>query len=287
MLCPSFVHIFPNWDPVMTRVGSLSIHWYGVFFAISIVLIWLWMSHRVKFPPFKGEVSPQHVNLFLPMIPLGGVLGGRIGEIIFYQSSRWIENPLTIFYVWEGGLSSHGGSLGILLFTWYFCAKFRLSFLRFLDLTLCAVPIGCFLGRISNFINGELYGRVTDVPWAMVFPNGGPLPRHPSQLYEAALEGVVLFILCNLCISRPYFQTQAGRLSGLAMLVCGVARCLVETVREPDAHMGYFAEFFTMGQILSLPILLGGAYLLWFRKSTWRDSGPAYTPPSPPSSLST
>ena len=194
---------------------------------------------------------------------VGVVLGGRLGYVVFYNPSFYAENPLQIFAVWMGGMSFHGGLLGVTLTIIWFAKRRHLELLRLSDLVSCAVPLGLFFGRIANFINGELFGRVTNVPWAMTFPHGGPLPRHPSQLYEAVLEGIVLFALLAWLAWHKGALQKPGMLTGVYLLGYALARVSIEFVRQPDAQIGFLPFGTTIGQWLSVPMLLGGMYLIW------------------------
>lgn len=197
------------------------------------------------------------------MQSLGSSWGGRIGYVLGYNVAYYFANPLEILYVWNGGMSFHGGFAGMVLSIIFVARKHKISVIAFGDLIAIAAPIGLFFGRIANFINGELYGRITDVPWAFVFPYGGPLPRHPSQLYEALLEGVLLFILIGAAYRKGARQIP-GLMIGLFMTGYAVARILVEFVREPDDHLGFVIGSLTMGQLLSLPMLVIGLYAIYF-----------------------
>ncbi|MEQ8193529.1 MAG: prolipoprotein diacylglyceryl transferase, partial [Rhodospirillales bacterium] len=192
----------------------------------------------------------------------GIILGGRLGFVVFYMPQYYFENPLAIFQVWKGGMSFHGGLIGIIVASVLFVRRRKISFLAFTDLVACAGPIGLFLGRLANFVNGELFGRVTDVPWAMVFPHGGPLPRHPSQLYEAVLEGVVLFLVLFVLRQKESIRRRVGMLSGVFLIGYAAARSIGELFRQPDPQIGLLLGGTTWGQWLSLPMALFGLYLI-------------------------
>ena len=253
---------FLTLDPVLVHLGPLAIRWYGLAYVAGILLGWRWMHRLVEREPFKGAINALDTDQFITWAVMGILLGGRLGYVVFYTPYLLWEDPLRILQVWEGGMSFHGGLLGFALALQMFCRKYKLELFRFMDLTACTASIGIFFGRLANYINGELFGRTTDLPWGMVFPQGGPLPRHPSQLYEAGLEGLTLFLLCNYCIRTPTFQKVPGRVTGLFLTFYALFRILVEWVREPDGHLGYYLEVFTWGQILTLPMLAGGLYLL-------------------------
>src|SRR3546814_719649 len=198
---------------------------------------------------------------FVLWTTLGIVLGGRLGYVLFYNLDMYLADPLQIFVIWRGGMSFHGGLLGVVSATWLFARQRGLPILALGDLIACAAPIGLFFGRIANFINGELYGRPTDLPWAMVFPNGGPMPRHPSQLYEAFLEGVFLFVLLTILAHRPGIYRSPGLLTGIFLTGYGFARFFVEFAREPDAQLGLVLGPYSLGQVLTVPLILLGVYL--------------------------
>jgi len=261
----------PAIDPVAITIGPLQIHWYGVMYLIGFAAAW-WLGRRRSRRP-DIPLQAVHVDDLLFYCALGVVLGGRLGYILFYNFSAFLADPVSLFRVWEGGMSFHGGLLGVLLAAGWFARKHGIRYFALMDFIAPLVPIGLGAGRLGNFINGELWGRVSDVPWAMVFPGAGDLPRHPSQLYEFFLEGVVLFILLWWFSSRP---RPVMSVSGLFAVGYGTFRFLVELVREPDAHLGYLAfDWFTMGQLLSLPLVVAGGVLLLlaYRPSAAKERG--------------
>ena len=228
------------------------------------------MIYLAKRPPHA--LDRRDIDDFIVWATLGVILGGRLGYVLFYRPGFYFDNPLNILTVWQGGMSFHGGLLGMIAATVIFARRRNVHWLAVGDLIVCAAPIGLFFGRIANFINGELYGRVSDVAWAMTFPRGGPLPRHPSQLYEAGLEGLVLFaILAWFALGTNALQRR-GLLSGVFFTGYGIARIIAEMFRQPDAHLGFLAVGATMGQLLSIPVLLGG---LWLIRYARRDTPPA------------
>lgn len=248
--------VYPTIDPVAISLGPISVHWYGLMYLFGFTGAWL--LGRVRAARYGWTAEQVEDLLFYGAI--GVILGGRLGYSLFYDFTNNIEHPLNILKIWQGGMSFHGGLLGVLIAFWLFSRKTGKSYFEISDFIAPMVPIGLFFGRIGNFINGELWGKVSDVPWAMVFPHGGPLPRHPSQLYEAGLEGLVLFVLLWLYSIKP---KPLGAVSGLFLLGYGVFRSIVELVRIPDQQYGYFAfDWLTMGQILSLPMILLGVFIL-------------------------
>ncbi|MBB1334903.1 prolipoprotein diacylglyceryl transferase [Pseudoalteromonas sp. SR44-5] len=253
---------FPEIDPIIFTVGPLSVRWYGLMYLIGFAFA-MWWANRQATKPGSGWTKEEVSDLLFYGM-LGVILGGRIGYVLFYQFSYFLENPLYLFRIDQGGMSFHGGTLGVITAICVFAWTRKKQLLAVGDFVAPLVPVGLLAGRIGNFINGELWGRTTDVPWAMVFPNGGPLARHPSQLYEAFLEGFVLFIILYVFTKKP---RPAGSVGGLFLLCYGVFRFCVEYVREPDAQLGLFADFISMGQILSLPMVIAGlGLIIWAYK---------------------
>ena len=252
---------FPMIDPVMIEVGPFAIRWYALAYISGLVLGWLYLRWLVQRPGW--QLTPLDLDDLLLYVTIGVVLGGRLGYVFFYRPDFYLSHPGEILQVWQGGMSFHGGMLGVIVAMALFAWRRGIAFFEVGDAVAAAVPIGLFFGRIANFINGELYGRATDVPWAMVFPHGGPDPRHPSQLYEAILEGLVLFLILFWVARRPRISETAGLIGGLFLIGYGLARSFVEFFREPDEHLGFLlGGSITMGQILSLPMILIGLALL-------------------------
>lgn len=252
---------FPAIDPVALELGPVVIRWYSLAYVFGIILGWQYAMRLTS--RTEGRVDRAHVDDFIVWATLGVILGGRLGYVLFYRPGYFLENPAEIIAMWNGGMSFHGGVLGVLAAMWIYCGRKQISRLAFTDLICAAAPIGLFFGRIANFINGELFGRVSDVPWAMVFPRGGPDPRHPSQLYEAALEGLVLFIVLAVLIFGANALRRPGVITGAFFAGYGMARFAVEYVREPDAHLGTLLGIATMGQLLSLPLIAVGLWLMF------------------------
>ncbi len=252
---------FPRIDPNLLEIGPFAIRWYALAYIAGLLLGWRYM---LRLNSSRAHLTTSEViDELLVWAMVGVVLGGRLGYVVFYNLSFYMENPSLVFAVWMGGMSFHGGLLGVTLTIIWFAKRRHLELLRLSDLVSCAVPLGLFFGRIANFINGELFGRVTDVPWAMTFPRGGPLPRHPSQLYEAALEGIVLFALLAWLAWHKGALQKPGMLTGVYLLGYALARALIELVRQPDVQIGFLPLGTTIGQWLSVPMLFGGVYLIW------------------------
>ncbi|MCE4936281.1 prolipoprotein diacylglyceryl transferase [Aliivibrio fischeri] len=250
---------FPHIDPVLIEIGPLAVRWYGLMYLFGFMFA-LWLANKRADKPNSGWTRDQVSDLLFAGF-LGVVIGGRVGYVLFYNFGYFLDNPLYLFEVWTGGMSFHGGLLGVISAMLWYGYKNNRSFFTIADFVAPLVPFGLGAGRLGNFMNGELWGRVTDVPWAMVFPTGGPFPRHPSQLYEFALEGVVLFLILNWFIRKP---RPLGAVSGLFLFGYGTFRFLVEYVRQPDAQLGLFGDWISMGQILSLPMVIGGLLMmLW------------------------
>lgn len=257
---------FPIIDPVAISIGPFAVRWYGLAYLAGLMLGWWYMRSLVSVPALWGAVkrpSIEALDDLLMYAALGIVIGGRIGEVVFYNLPYYSANPAEILKIWQGGMSFHGGLIGAALAGVFFAWRTGVKPLSVFDLMATVVPFGLLFGRIANFINGELWGRVADVPWAMVFPEGGPLARHPSQLYEAALEGALLLVVMAWA-SRRFGFRQPGRLSGLFGIGYGLSRFFVEFFREPDERIGFlFGGWLTTGMLLSLPMVAIGAWLFW------------------------
>jgi phosphatidylglycerol:prolipoprotein diacylglycerol transferase len=255
-----FALVFPNFDPVALSLGPFVIRWYALAYVVGLIVGWryvVWLAAR-----HPGIAAKQEIDDLLLWATLGVLLGGRIGYVLFYNLPYFAQHPAEIFALWQGGMSFHGGLSGVLIAIALFCHLRRLSFLRVGDLVAAAAPIGLFLGRLANFVNGELFGRPTDVPWAMVFPHGGDVPRHPSQLYEAGLEGVILFAVLAAFAVRGRAADRPGLLGGIFLFGYGLCRMVAEFFREPDPQLGFLWGGATMGQLLSIPVALAGIWLI-------------------------
>ncbi len=256
--------VHPEFDPVAIRLGPLAIHWYGLMYLLAFILVIVLGRLYMRRRPELGW-APRDLEDALFYGVLGTILGGRLGYVLFYKPAYYAANPTEILAVWEGGMSFHGGFLGVCLALWFFARKRGWRWLGVTDFIAPLVPLGLAAGRLGNFINGELWGRATDLPWGMVFPQAGDgLPRHPSQLYQFALEGLALFVLVWLYARRP---RPMGAVSAVFLIGYGALRFIAEFTREPDAFLGVLALGLTMGQWLSLPMILAGAGLLaWAHK---------------------
>ena len=267
-LSPLLTLPYPEIDPTAVQIGPVAIRWYALAYIAGLVAGWQYVKRLTPKSPDKQTLTPESIDDFLLWATLGVVLGGRLGYVIFYQPGYFLANPSQIPILWEGGMAFHGGLAGVIVAMILFAWKRGFRFFAIADLVACATPIGLFLGRIANFINGELWGRTApDVPWAMVFPGGGPVPRHPSQLYEALLEGLVLFAVLFVLQRRGSVQ-QVGLLSGVFLIGYGLARFTAEFFRAPDPFLGFLAFGTTMGQLLSIPMIAAGiAIVAWSRKN--------------------
>ncbi len=251
---------FPDIDPVAIEIGPLQIRWYALAYLAGLLLGW-WLARRIVRRP-GWRITAEQLDDLLFYATLGIIIGGRLGYVIFYNPGYYLRNPVEILFLWEGGMSFHGGLVGVLVAVWWCARKHRLSLFEVGDVVAAVAPIGLLLGRIANFINGELWGRPTDLPWAVVFPHAGPEPRHPSQLYEAALEGLLLLLVLQYLAHRPRSRIGEGTLAGVFLLGYGLARIFVEFFREPDPQLGFLFGVITMGQLLSIPLVLAGIWLL-------------------------
>jgi phosphatidylglycerol:prolipoprotein diacylglycerol transferase len=258
---------FPDFDPVLVHLGPFAIRWYALAYIAGILLGWRYAATLLKAPSLwtrrPPPLSVERLDDLILWITLGVIVGGRLGHTLFYTPELIWRDPMEILKVWHGGMSFHGGALGVLLAISLFAWRNRLEVLRVGDLIAASTPIGLFFGRIANFINGELWGRPTTLPWGIIFPGAGPLPRHPSQLYEAALEGLGLFALLAWAVWGKRWTGRRGVIMGLFVLGYGLVRISLENVREPDAYMPHFPLGLTMGMMLSAPMVIGGAWLVW------------------------
>lgn len=261
---------YPDINPVGFHIGPIPIHWYGLLEIISFILATWWLISRGKKTQWRW--TKEEVMDLEYYLSLGAILGGRIGYVLWYDLPYYLGHPTQILAVWDGGMSFHGGLLGVIFAAWLYARRHHRTFMTVLDFIAPAAPIGLGLGRLANFINDQLFGRVSHLPWAIIFPAGGPQPRQPSQIYEFLLEGVLLFLILALYSRRP---RPIGTIGSLFVFFYGVFRFLVEYTRQPDIQLGFVLGPLTMGQILSIPMILVGALLLW-----WAHRG-GFTPETP------
>jgi phosphatidylglycerol---prolipoprotein diacylglyceryl transferase len=253
---------YPNIDPVFLKIGPLEFRWYGLMYVLGLTLGFWYLKNKLK---TSLKLNNDLIWNLMSYITIGVILGGRLGYVLFYNLPYYWQHPLTIFAVWEGGMSFHGGGLGCVLAILIFSLVYKTNFYLVLDFLALGSTIGIGLGRLANFINGELYGRVTNLPWGMIFPNGGEHIRHPSQLYEAFFEGLVLFLILNFLLKKQILKP--GQLFAWFLINYGIFRFFIEFLREPDSQIGLFFNFLSMGQLLSgLMIAGGGLFFFWRNK---------------------
>jgi phosphatidylglycerol:prolipoprotein diacylglycerol transferase len=255
---------FPMIDPVALQIGPLAIRWYALAYIAGLLGGWWLATRLVRAPGLWGRTPPLDatgIDDMLLYAAVGVILGGRLGYVLFYNPAYYLQHPLDALMVWHGGMSFHGGLVGAGAAMWLLARRYKTNPRAVFDIAATVVPIGLFFGRLANFINGELWGRVTDVPWGMVFPDAGPEPRHPSQLYQAGMEGVLLFVLVLLAV-RAGGLKRPGFVTGLFLTGYGIVRIIGEQFRQPDVQLGFLAGGITMGAVLSLPMIALGLYLL-------------------------
>ncbi|MCD4817883.1 MAG: prolipoprotein diacylglyceryl transferase [Candidatus Cloacimonetes bacterium] len=250
---------FPNFSPTIIKLGMFEIRWYALLYIISFIVGHIFLKKFYK--KSNINLSKDQYENWMFQLMLGVIIGGRVGYLLFYNLKYYIYNPLKVFAVWEGGMSFHGGALGVIIFAYFFCRKHKLNFFKMADPAMSLVAVGLGLGRLGNFINAELYGRITNVKWAIIFPNSDGEPRHPSQIYEFLLEGVVLFFLCFFLYQK---KLKDGIVFWAFIASYGIFRFLIEFTREPDAHLGFVLGNFTQGQILSFTMVIVGLIGLLF-----------------------
>ena len=259
-----------NFDPVLIDLYIIEIRWYSLAYIFGILIGWFYAKKIIKRLKNNSSLNDLKIKDFDDLIPylvIGIILGGRLGYVLIYNFDYYIKNLHEIFYIWNGGMSFHGGLIGIIVTTIIFTSIKKIHTFIYLDIISCVAPIVLFLGRISNFINGELYGKITNLPWGVIFPNVGTFARHPSQIYEAILEGIVLFILINFFALKKHLLLKAGYISGLFLIFYSIARIIGENFREPDKHLGYFFNYFSMGVILSFITFFAGCFIIFFIKN--------------------
>ena len=269
---------FPDIGEVAISIGPLAIRWYALAFIFGLIAGWWYIGRLLRQPPHI--MTRAQLSDFFTWAIIGVIVGGRLGFVSFYQAAEYLENPLQIFFVWQGGMSFHGGLLGVVVAVIWFARRRNIPMFALGDLVACAAPIGLLLGRLANFVNGELWGRATDVPWAVIFSKDQlQLARHPSQLYEAGLEGLVLFVVMFVLVRFTKARTRPGLLMGIFLIGYGASRIFVELFREPDAYVGFLASGTTLGQWLSVPMLIAGIYFIYHASSRDpMDRRPSPTP---------
>ena len=251
---------FPNINPVIFSVGPFSVSWYSLSYVFGVLLGWYYANKLIVLYPIG--ITKKHTEDFISWAIIAIIIGGRLGHVLLYDPAKYLANPIEIIKTYEGGMSFHGGIFGLGIAAYLYCRKNHIIFLSFSDILAIVAPIGLFLGRIANFINAELYGRPTNVPWSVIFPYNDGLPRHPSQLYEALLEGLVLFCIMMGFTYKSRSLQHPGKMSGIFLIFYGIFRVFVEFFKEPDIKIGFIFKYFTLGQILCIPMILLGAYLL-------------------------
>ena len=268
--------IIHNFDPVLIDLGFFQIRWYSVAYILGILVGWIYANNIIKLTSnnkydFKQVTTKQFDDLIIYLVA-GIIIGGRLGYIIFYNFEYYIQNLSEIFKLWQGGMSFHGGLVGVIISIIIFSKKSDTNFFKFADIISCVAPIGILLGRMANFINGELYGKITTLPWSIIFPNAGNLPRHPSQIYEAMLEGIVLFLIINYLALKRKLLYKTGFISGSFLIYYSILRIFSESFREPDAHVGLIFDYFSMGTLLSIITFLIGLLIIFFIKKNEQNN---------------
>ena len=259
--------IVHNFDPVFIDLGFFQIKWYSIAYILGIILGWVYAIKIIKIKRDFVIVKPENFDDLILYLIIGIILGGRLGYVFFYNFDYYLQNPLEILIIWYGGMSFHGGLLGVIISTLIFSQNKKINFFSLTDIIACVAPIGIFLGRIANFINGELFGKPSTLPWAVIFPDGGNIARHPSQIYEAILEGVILFILLNFFALKKNMLLKTGYISGFFLIFYSILRIISEYFREPDVHIGYLFFYFSTGTLLSLLSFLAGCLIIFLKKN--------------------
>ena len=262
--------IIHNFDPVLIDLGFIEIRWYSIAYILGIVIGWIYANKIIKSTlenkyNFKQVSTKQFDDLIIYLV-IGIIFGGRLGYVIFYNLEYYIQNLSEIFKLWEGGMSFHGGLIGVIIATAIYSKKTKTNFFKFADIISCVAPIGIFLGRVANFINGELYGKITTLPWGIIFPGGGNVTRHPSQIYEAILEGIILFLIINYLALKKELIYRTGYVSCAFLIFYSMLRIFSEIFREPDVHLGLTFNYFSMGSLLSLLTFIISLFIIFFIK---------------------
>ena len=263
--------IIHNFDPVLVDFGFFQIRWYSFAYILGILVGWIYANKIIKKYNLKYITTNVFDDLIIYLI-LGIIIGGRLGYVLFYNLEYYLNNFLEIFKIWNGGMSFHGGLFGVIIATIVFSKLDIKKFFSLSDIISCVAPIGIFLGRVANFINGELYGKVSSAPWAIIFLNKDNMPRHPSQIYEAILEGIVLFLIINFLAFRKNLILNTGYISGLFLILYSIFRIFAESFREPDQHLGLLFNYFSMGTLLSIFTLITGFFIIFFIKKNEQNN---------------
>ena len=261
-----FVH---NFDPVLVDLHFIEIRWYSLAYIFGIIFGWMYAKkiiRKIRHNNALYYLKIDDFDEFIPYLVIGIILGGRLGYVIIYNYDYYINNLIEIFFIWNGGMSFHGGLLGTIIATIFYASKKKINTFIYLDVIACVSPIGLFLGRISNFINGELYGKISNMPWSVIFPNADSLPRHPSQIYEALLEGMLLFFIINFLAFKKRFIYKNGLISAYFLFFYAIFRISSEVFREPDEQLGHLLYFLTMGQLLSTIMIVFGIMIYFIKK---------------------
>ena len=268
-----FIH---NFDPVLIDLGFFQIRWYSAAYIMGILIGWIYANRIIKSTTNNQynfiQITTKNFDDLIIYLVIGIILGGRLGYVVFYNLDYYSENFLEVFKLWQGGMSFHGGLMGVVISIFIFSKKFHINFFKFSDIISCVAPIGILLGRIANFINGELYGKVTTLPWGVIFPNDGNLPRHPSQIYEAVLEGIFLFLVIRYLAFKKKFIYRTGYISAVFLILYSILRIFSEIFREPDIHLGLLFNYFSMGTLLSLITIIFGLFIILFIKKNERNN---------------
>jgi len=265
--------IVHNFNPIFIDLVFFQIKWYSIAYILGIMLGWLYALRIIKKDEnIKKTVKASDFEDLIIYLIIGIIIGGRLGYVFFYNFGYYSENFYEIFKVWHGGMSFHGGLIGVIIGTYIFSITKKINFLKFTDIIACVAPIGLFLGRVANFINGELFGKISSLPWAVVFPEGGNFPRHPSQIYESILEGAVLFFLINFFAIKKGLLEKTGYTSALFLIFYSILRVFSELFREPDKHIGYVYNYFSMGTLLSIITFFTGCIIFYFLKKNEQNN---------------
>jgi len=268
--------IVHDFSPVLIDLGIFQIKWYSIAYILGIIIGWIYalkiIEKTSKNTYFFEQVQKEEFDDLIIYLIFGIILGGRLGYVIFYNIEYYSQNLSEILMIWHGGMSFHGGLLGVVIATFIFSKNTKNSFFKYCDIISCVAPIGIFFGRIANFINGELFGKASVLPWAVIFPSGGSIGRHPSQIYEAILEGFILLIIINFLALKKNLLIKSGNISGLFLILYSIFRIFSENFREPDQHLGYIFKYFSMGSLLSILTLIVGFFIIFFRKKNEKNN---------------